>query len=183
MRWTVGLGAAALLLVACGGSTAPAINGTPTPTGSQPTATAPTATAAPTTSAASSNLTGLGATVAQMKAKHGADSGPGVLCTAANSCFGAGVTNDESGKTYQFVDVSVQAGLIVGYQQNFPTNTSVSVAESQILQWLPKDSIMGAVTIDHTGGSCALYNITSPTLAQLFAASQFDDPRESLASN
>ena len=119
----------------------------------------------------------MGATVARMKALHGADNGPGPACTAANSCFGAPVTNDESGKTYQFTSVLMSGGLITSYQQNFVPNTNVSTAEAEIMQWMPKDATMSALTVDQNGGSCAMYNITSPTLATIFSARSIGDPQ------
>lgn len=115
--------------------------------------------------------------MAAMKAAHGSDSGPGAKCTAANACFGGGLRNDESGETYQFTTVLVAAGLITGYEQNFPPDTSLSTAKSEVLQWMPKDATMGPVTVDHNGGSCGLTDITSPTLAKLFSAPAIGDPQ------
>ena len=73
---------------------------------------------------------GLGSTIAAMASEHGADHGPGAVCTAANACFGASLTNDESGHTYQFTDVSTGGGLIMLYQQNFVRGTSEESALS-----------------------------------------------------
>ncbi len=69
-------------------------------------------------------------------------------------------------------------GIIGGYQQNFTDNTAASVAEQEVLHWLPADSTMTALKVDRHGGSCGLFNITSPTLAALFSAHpQIGDPQ------
>ena len=88
-----------------------------------PPTTGPPATSPPTTPPPPplvADLTGMGATVARMKAAHGADSGPGDVCSAANSCFGSGLTNDESGQTYQFSDVSIAGGARHGLPAELP---------------------------------------------------------------
>ena len=114
-----------------------------------------------------------------MKAAHGLDGGSGSgVCSVANSCFGGGLTNDESEKPYQFVNVTIDDGIIDGYQQNFVPNTTLSTAESEVLQWMPKDATMSALTVDDNGGSCAMFNISSPTLATVFsAAPKIGDPQ------
>ena len=113
----VGLGVAG-----CGSTSKAATKATATTNG--PTATTqgrgtPTAPAA-----GGSNLTGMGATVAQMATAHGADRGQGVaVCSASNACFGPGITNADSGQTYQFTNVLTGGGLITGYDQSFVPNT------------------------------------------------------------
>ena len=182
----LGLAGLALLATGCGGSSsAPSKKTSATTAIPSSTATtalpastdATTTPPAPTTTAAGAGLTGMGATVGEMKSAHGSDSGPGATCTASNSCFGAGLKNDDSGETYQFTDASVAAGMITGYQQNFTSGTSISDAQSQILQGMPKDATISAVTIDNTGGSCAMFNVTSPTLATLFSDPSIGDPQ------
>ena len=119
---------------------------------------------------------GIGSTVAVMKSAHGRARGPHGVCSAANSCFGLPVKNDESGKTFQFTDVSVAGGLIAGYDQNFVRDTSAESAVSQILKWLPKGSIAGKIIVDHIGGSCGLVTITSPALAPVLSNPKIGDP-------
>jgi len=84
-------------------------------------------------------------------------------------CFGPVVRNKE-GFGYLFTSDMFQSGVLTNYAQAFATDTSLASAEAQVRRWLPPDAKMSAVTIDHTGGSCVLYTITSPTLAKLFAA-------------
>src|SRR5450759_2711279 len=81
---------AVLALAGCGGAA---------PSGTSPATTGPSsaaATAAPTPTELPASFGYLGATVAQFKAAHGGDSGPGAICTAVNACFGPSLVNDES---------------------------------------------------------------------------------------
>lgn len=128
-------------------------------------------------SVASQALTGMGATVEAMKAAHGADTGSGGICSAANSCFGPGLSNNDSGSTFLFTNVIVTDGLVTGYQQNFPTDTSLATAESEIMRWMPSDATIGTLSVDHNGGSCGLVNITSPTLGKVFSDPKIGDPQ------
>ena len=43
------------------------------------------------------------------------------------------------------------------------------------MQWMPSNATKSAVTVDTNGGSCAVYNITSPTLATLLGAPAIGD--------
>ena len=126
-------------------------------------------------------LSGIGATLAQMKAAHGLDMPRSGFCSSGPDCYGAGFTNEESPKpgfNYQFTAVSHDDGLIDGYTQAFNTGTTIAQAESQVLQWMPKDAKMTAITIDRNGGSCAMANISSATLAKLFSkAPKIGDPK------
>jgi hypothetical protein len=122
-------------------------------------------------------LSGIGASPAQMKAAHGVSFIKGGLCSASPHCFGPVIRNKE-GFGYLFTADMFQSGVLTDYSQAFATNTSLASAEAQVLRWLPSDAKMSAVTIDRTGGSCALYTITSPTLAKLFAAHpKIQDPQ------
>ena len=121
-------------------------------------------------------LTGMGAMPAEMKAAHGVSYIKGGLCSASPHCFGPAIHNKE-GMNYLFTEVTFQYGVLTDYSQAFPTDTSVKTAESEILRWLPSDSKMSTVTILHKGGSCAVYTITSATLAKIFSAHpKLDDP-------
>jgi hypothetical protein len=109
-----------------------------------------------------------------MKAAHGQDQGPGVTCKAGPVCFGSGIKNDEQA-LYQVTGVMTGGGIVTGYTQAFLPNTTLASAESQILQWLPKDAKLSAITVDNNGGSCGLATISSPTLARLFSAPAIGD--------
>lgn len=185
--WLLCFAGVALGLAACtsssASSTTSSSSSTTTIAAPHPTTTSTTAVPVTTSPAASaaSQLTGIGTTLARMEAIHGLDNGPGSTCATTGACFGAPVVNDESGRTYQFTSVSVVGGLITGYQQNFAPDTTVSAAESEIMQWMPKDATLGPLTIDENGGSCALFNITSPTLASLFNTALIGDGQGVLA--
>lgn len=137
---------------------------------------------APAYGASSSNLKsvatgGIGSTGAEMKALHNRARGPGLVCSASNSCFGGALKNDESGNTFLFTGVDIADGVVIGYNQNFVRGTSFTSAISQILRWLPKDSKVGKLTIDHIGGSCGLFNVISATLAKVLSAPRIGDPK------
>jgi hypothetical protein len=124
----------------------------------------------------------LGATVAQFKAAHGADSGPGAICTAVNSCFGPGLVNAETGPapTYEFITVSVTGGIVDGYSMEFPNGTSIFAAKSYVLEWLPRDASTTLYKVAHGNGSCVLWNVRSATLARVLGAPAIGDPHGDL---
>jgi hypothetical protein len=157
-------GAIAVLLAACGSSSSTA---TSTSTGK----TAPTTgtTLAPSAAAISAKLAGIGATVARIMELHGRDEVAGGLCSSGPVCFGAPIRNTEGDK-FQFANVSVTDGIVNGYTQAFPTDTNLSTARSEILLWLPRDATISALTVNHNGGSCAQFDVKSPTLATVFSA-------------
>ena len=114
-----------------------------------------------------------GATVEQFIAVHGVDHGPGAFCAAANVCFGPVVMNAESSfgsgdaTTYEFTAVALDTGGIVDiYTQNFADSTPIGEAEAQVLHWMPLDTVAKPLVVDHNGGSCGIWNLTSKTLAQ-----------------
>ena len=122
-----------------------------------------------TSPAARGSNAGIGATKAQIAKAHGVSFIKGGTCSAAPHCFGPRLQNKE-GTSYQFTGDSFQDGLLIAYTQNFTSNTTLAEAETQVLRWLPSDSKMSTVAIDHNDGTCAIFTITSPTLAKLFAA-------------
>jgi hypothetical protein len=98
------------------------------------------------------------------------------VCSAKNSCFGPGLRNDESGRTYLFTNVLMGGGVISGYTQNFVKGTTAAEAEQAVMEWMPKDATMSAITVDTDGGSCGLATITSPTLAKELGNPKVGDP-------
>jgi len=110
-----------------------------------------------------------------MESVHGRDQITNGACSSGPGCFGQKVSNAE-GALYQFTAASIGAGLIDGYTQAFANNTTIAEAEQQVMKWMPSDATMGALTIDHHGGSCAWATITSPKLARLFKNPQIGDP-------
>lgn len=168
---SLGLGTLALVLAACGsssGSTTTTTTKASTSSTAKASATG-SATAASGVQALAAKLTGIGTTVAHMKAIHGRDEISGGACSAGPVCFGAPVKNAED-DGYQFTAALESDGIITGYTQAFPTGTSTATAQSEVLQWLPSDATAGPLTVVTTNGSCAMYDITSPTLAKVFSA-------------
>ena len=143
---------------------------TSSPTTNAPATTTPAVPVAP-------SLTGLGATIAQFKAAHGVDHGPGVSCQASNSCFGGGLQNAESGKTYQFTTVDTGDGIVFAYDQSFLDNTTIAEAKAEVLQWMPKDTTVTSFFIDTNGGTCAMMNLVSPTLGKVLGDPKIGDPQ------
>ena len=102
-----------------------------------------------------------------MTALHGRRQISGGACSSGPVCFGTSVKNEED-DLFQFTAVMQTANIVTGYTQAFPTGTNVTTAESEVLQWMPIGSTVSSLVIDNTGGSCGMYNITSPTLATIF---------------
>ena len=124
----------------------------------------------------SRRLNGIGATIARMIAVHGEDRGSGGPCSIAPLCFGAPI-RQAVGQTFQFIAVIETGGVIDGYIQEFPAGTSLAVAQSQIMKWLPPDATTSGPVALSDDGSCGVYNISSPTLAKVFATiPAIDDP-------
>lgn len=92
------------------------------------------------------------------------------FCSPASPCYGPAVVNAESGSTFEFTDVLVSQGLVLGYDQSFASRTPLSKAEALVLQFLPADAHVGPVTVDTNGGSCGLFDVTSPSLADTLNA-------------
>jgi hypothetical protein len=75
------------------------------------------------------------------------------------------VCDSTSGETYQFtITLPIEGGVISGYDENFPNGTTIAEARNAVQQTLPADAKLGPVVIDHNGGSCAMINVSSPTL-------------------
>ena len=110
---------------------------------------------------------GLGSPVGAFASALGIDSGDS--CAATSPCFGPGVVNGESGTTFEFTSVLVRDGLVLGYDQSFQSRTALAKAEAWVLRYLPADARQGPVTVDTVGGSCALFDVSSATLAATFA--------------
>jgi hypothetical protein len=172
-RAEVAAAIAVLVLAGCG-SAAPSGSSRAT------TGTSAAATVAPTPTELPRSFGYLGATVAQFKAAHGADSGPGIICTAVNACFGPPVVNSEAGATYEFVNVSVDGGIVSGYTMYFANGTTIADAKAEVLAWLPRDTTTTFYAIDHSNGSCVLWNLRGPTLARKLGIPKIGDPRGDL---
>jgi len=174
-----GLCTAAIVLSvsACSGPSPSTTVFSSVPVSSATTPSSRTTTAASTTTTVGATLSGMGATLGAFKAAHPADNGLPTVCSASDSCFGPELTNAEYGKTYQLINTLIAVGIIIGYQQNFPPGTDLATAQAEILQLMPKDAVMGAITVDDNSGSCAIFNITSSTLGSVFDKQAIGDPQ------
>jgi hypothetical protein len=101
-----------------------------------------------------------------------------------NLASGSGTAPAE---TYEFTAVDFSRSTWKGktyptvafmYIQNFPDNTPLSATRAAILHAMPSDAKASPVVIDHNGGSCGQFSITSETLAKTFASPNIGgDPR------
>lgn len=166
----------ALLTSACtGGPTGS--RGTSVPTRGPGSAGSTTPSLSPTTTLGGGGLTGIGATLAMFTSAHSADSGLPHVCSASDSCFGSELTNAEYGATYQFINALIVERRITGYQQNFRPDTDLASVQADVLQLFPSDARAGALTVVDNSGSCAMFDVTSPTLGTLFSGPAFGDPQ------
>jgi hypothetical protein len=68
---------------------------------------------------------------------------------------------------YEF-SASFRSGIAYDFTVRFPNHTSVRKVKADVMATMPRDSKAGPVQIVHliTGGTCAFFNVTSPTLAR-----------------
>jgi hypothetical protein len=97
-------------------------------------------------------------------------------CGDSNPCFGTAVTNKESGPDYLFEDAAEFDGHIVGYYENFATDTTYGAALRKVLEYLPSDVHEGPLAVIRSGGSCGLISMTSRKLAIALSAARIADP-------
>lgn len=105
---------------------------------------------------ASGSPPGIGSNVKAWKHAYATDHGPGQVCSAKNSCFGARLRNSDSERTYEFTNVSVTGGVIDGYDQSFPNGTPRSVVLEEIERTLPRDAVVSPVTVGSGGRNVRL---------------------------
>ena len=164
-------------VVVCGVCLAACSSGAGSGSRSDVTGVSPLASPASTGSAAPTTRGGIGSTPSTMASVHGAITGASGACAVVGSCFGPPVTNTQSGATYAFTGVVAAGGLVSSYRQNFPDGTTELEAMAQVLRYLPADAHAGAVVaIDGATASCAIVNISSPTLSDLFPDESDADP-------
>lgn len=109
---------------------------------------------------------GIGATRAQFVAVHPEHRAG----CQAGTCFGSPL-GSPLGPTNEFTMLGLQNGRVSQYVQAFPNGTSITTAESQVLHWLPSDTVLrgtGIIHGDSTGQSCRWLNVQSRTLKPLF---------------
>jgi hypothetical protein len=106
----------------------------------------------------------MGSSLADWKAAYGVSTGPGGLCAAANSCFGRYVVNSTSGRDYKYFNAQFSNGVSSGFSINFPNGTTFAQARQTIMTSMPPASRASSLQIVHSNGSCAMFNVTGPTL-------------------
>ena len=126
------------------------------------------------------NLTGLGATDAAWNAHHPAVHGVG----ASERTYGAFVPIPGApyGGDFQWSSVNHYAGRITGYVYSLPEGTSEATAEQAVMAQLPPDATTTLFTLQHDGmgGTCAVWDLRSPTLVPLLGPPPNGDMAEEI---
>jgi len=112
----------------------------------------------------------------EYQTKNGIQLGSRDYCGDSNPCFGTAVTNKESGPDYLFEDAAELDGVIVGYYEDFPTNTTYGAALRKVLEYLPSDVREHPLAVIRSGGSCGLVSMTSHKLASELSTTRIEDP-------
>jgi hypothetical protein len=159
--------ASLVLLAATGCGAASTTNVTPASTSAAPGAASPGAWA------------GLGAKLSDWETAHPKNT----TGCSAGGCYGQRVMVDGS-LMDQFVLVTTTKApeyRVDGYEQGIGDGTSLAAARAAVLELLPKDTRTTAFWVAHTAtGSCALWNVQSPTLARWFGGKTVGDSRGEL---
>jgi len=96
-------------------------------------------------------------------------------CTAA-ACYGPVVPN--SSANYEFTYVTTNKGRVDGFDMALRRGTSYVRAQLQIAELFPNDIQMSSLDVIHEdsfGNGCAVYNLSSKTLAHVFGDRAFGD--------
>jgi hypothetical protein len=110
-----------------------------------------------------SSLTGFGATVASWNASHTKDAN-----YAGLPAYGPTISTPQ-GPSPQFVQVTVQGGVISQYIEVLPNNTSLAAAKRAALANLPSTAVAKSLVVT---SSCAFWNFTSSAVASALGSNQ-----------
>lgn len=109
---------------------------------------------------------GYGASFASFVAAHGPD---GTDCRSG-PCYGPIVASQPAEPEFSFVQTARHR--VVGYEEALRRGTPLLQAELEVAEQFPDDVSMArsltVITHDRYGGSCAVYDLYSPTLAKEF---------------
>ncbi len=114
-------------------------------------------------SSPASGLTGFGATVASWNAAHTKDAS-----YAGMPAYGPTISTPQ-GPSPQFVQVTVQSGVISQYIEVLPKNTSLATAKKDALANLPSTAVAKSFVVT---SSCAFWNFTSDAVAGALGSNQ-----------
>lgn len=62
-----------------------------------------------------------------------------------------------------------------GYDESFVKDTSASTVVAEIMRTMPAGSTVTPIVVEDNGGSCGLFTISGPTLAQELGAPKIGD--------
>jgi hypothetical protein len=117
-------------------------------------------------------LSGFGDTLHQWAAAFPADTNG---CSAVN-CFGPAVK--DSTAPFEFTYVTTEKGRVDGFDLALRRGTAEVRAELQVAELFPGDIQMSSLDVIHRdsfGNACAVYNLSSKTIAHIFGNHAFGD--------
>ena len=126
--------------------------------------------ASSTTSQRRAAISSFGATIGRWRAAYPLDSSG---CGATN-CYGPAMAG--SSARYEFTYVTTTEGRVDGYDQALRRGTSLLQAQLQVAVLFPADVEMNQVYVKHRdayGSSCAFYDLSWKTIAQIFGKAAF----------
>ncbi len=122
--------------------------------------------------ASQTRLSGFGDTMRQWTAQYPHDTAG---CSASN-CFGPAVKNSTA--NYEFSYITTAKGRVDGFDLALRRGTPYVRAELQVAELFPGDIQMSSLDVIHHdsfGNACAVYNISSKTIAHVFGNQAFGD--------
>jgi hypothetical protein len=119
-------------------------------------------------------VTGLGATLGAWNKAHVLDT---KNCRGGH-CYGAPMGTDVN--DFQWSAVTVDDGIVDGYERSLPEHTTLAEAKADIMKDFPRDTVTTSQRTASSGdGStkCYLWNLRSATLAKPLGAPKIGDPK------
>ena len=122
--------------------------------------------------ASQTRLSGFGDTMHQWAAKYPADT----KNCSARACYGSAVKNSTA--NYEFTYITTAKGRVDGFDLALRRGTPYVRAELQVAELFPGDIQMSSLEVIHRdsfGNACAVYNLSSKTIAHVFGNQAFGD--------
>jgi hypothetical protein len=122
--------------------------------------------------ASESRLSGFGDTLRQWAAAFPEDTNG----CSAGSCYGPAVRNSTA--AFEFTYITTQKGRVDGFDLALRRGTTEVRAELQVAELFPGDIQMSSLNVIHRdsfGNACAVYNLSSKTIAHIFGNHAFGD--------
>jgi hypothetical protein len=120
--------------------------------------------------ASQTRLSGFGDTIRQWAAKYP----PDTKNCSATDCYGPAVKNSTA--KFEFTYITTAKGRVDGFDLALRRGTPYVRAELQVAELFPGDIEMSSLNVIHRdsfGNACAVYNLSSKTLAHVFGNQAF----------